>query len=84
MQTLGDVRAHFWRVIKMAKANDVDLSTALDEGQIDIDQYSDMITGCRGCTQAGACDKALRGSPRLDAAPEYCVNRDVFADLRKG
>jgi hypothetical protein len=83
MQTLGDARAHFWRVIKMAKACDVDLSTALDEGQIDIDGYEEMITGCRGCTQVGQCDKALATVEKLDQAPEYCVNKDIFADLRR-
>lgn len=83
MQTLGDARAHFWRVIKMAKACDVDLSTALDEGKIDIDGYADMITACQGCTQVGTCDKALATIPKLDEAPEYCVNRETFAELRQ-
>ncbi len=45
MQTNGDARAHFWRVVKMAKANDVDLSTALDEGQITVDLYADTVPG---------------------------------------
>ncbi len=83
MQTLGDAREHFWRVIKMAKACEVDLSTALDEEQIDITQYSDMITGCRGCTQVGKCDRLLAQVENLSQAPEYCVNRETFAQLRQ-
>jgi len=82
MQTLGDPRDHFWRVIKMAKANDVDLSTALDEAQISIDAYADMIHGCRGCTQVARCDRLLATAPSVDEAPAYCVNRDIFAELR--
>ncbi|WP_108816260.1 DUF6455 family protein [Loktanella sp. Alg231-35] len=82
MQTLGDARAHFWRVIKMAEACDVDLSTALDEDKIDITTYADMITGCRGCAQVDECDKLLGQRPQLDQAPAYCVNHDTFAELR--
>lgn len=81
MQTLGDPRAHFWRVIKMAKACEVDLSTALDEGQINVADWADMITGCRGCTGAGKCDRLLR--EHVARAPAYCVNRETFAELRQ-
>lgn len=82
MQTLGNAREHFWRVIKMAKACDVDLSTAMDEGQINVSEWSDMITGCRGCAQVGKCDRLLRETAQLDQAPEYCVNKETFAELR--
>jgi hypothetical protein len=83
MQTLGDAREHFWRVIKMANACEVDLSTALDEKKINIDEYTDMITGCRGCTQVGKCDRLLAEAKQLDRAPEYCVNKETFAELRQ-
>ncbi|MGJ8623212.1 MAG: DUF6455 family protein [Yoonia sp.] len=83
MQTLGNARDHFWRVIKMAKATQVDLSTALDEGVINIDEYADMITGCQGCAQVGKCDRLLEAVDQLDEAPSYCVNHDTFAALRK-
>lgn len=82
MQTLGNARDHFWRVIKMAKANRVDLSDALDEGAITVDDYADMITGCRGCAQVGACDRLLATQPVLAEAPDYCVNRKTFAQLK--
>jgi len=83
MQTLGNPRDHFWRVIKMAKANKVDLSTALDEGVINSAQYADMIHGCRGCEKVGHCDRLLAEAPELERAPEYCVNKAEFAELRK-
>ncbi len=83
MQTLGNARAHFWKVIKMAKVCDVDLSTALDEGKIDIESYTDMITGCQGCSQVGKCDRLLADTQHLDQAPEYCLNGDTFAQLRQ-
>jgi len=83
MQTLGTARDHFWRVIKMANANSVDLSTALDEGKINIGAYADMITGCQGCTQVGKCDRLLAVKTQLSKAPSYCVNKDTFADLKQ-
>lgn len=83
MQTLGNIRDHFLRVVKMSTACKVDLSTALDQGQIAADDYADMVTGCRGCTQVGKCDRLLAAMPVLTEAPAYCVNRDEFADLRR-
>lgn len=83
MQTMGDARAHFWRVIKMANACDVDLSTALDAGEIDIDGYAQMITDCQSCAQVGHCDRLLANLPELEVAPDYCVNREQFARLAR-
>ena len=82
MQTLGNPRDHFWRMIKMAKATNVDLSTALDEGVIDSAQYANMVHACRGCEKVGACDRLLARLPKLDQAPEYCVNGATFAKLK--
>ncbi|MFN3662863.1 DUF6455 family protein [Yoonia sp.] len=82
MQKTGDIHAHFLRVVKMSQACDVSLSTALDEGQITAEAYGDMVTGCRGCTEVGSCDKLLGTMPRLPEAPDYCVNRETFAHLR--
>lgn len=82
MQTLGDIREHFMRVVKMSKACGVNLSTALDERQIDAPEYADMVTRCRGCAEVGKCDKLLATMPALMQAPVYCENRDEFAQLR--
>ncbi|WP_322891807.1 MULTISPECIES: DUF6455 family protein [unclassified Yoonia] len=82
MQTLGDMREHFLRVVKMSKACGVNLSTALDERQIDAPEYADMVTRCRGCSEVGKCDKLLATMPALPQAPAYCENRDEFAQLR--
>ena len=83
MQTSSEVRAHFRRVVNMARACDVDLSTALDEGRIDVPACSDMVMACRGCAQVGACDGVLAKSPKLAQVPEYCENGDAFARLRR-
>ena len=83
MQTLGDARAHFWRVIKMAKACEVDLTAALDKGGINIAEYADMISDCRACPDVDQCDRLLADRMQLEQAPEYCANRPTFARLRR-
>ena len=83
MQTLGDARDHFWRVIKMAKACEVDLSSALDDNKINIAAYADMITDCRRCSDVEKCDRLLAEAAHVDQAPSYCVNRETFAELRR-
>jgi hypothetical protein len=82
MQTLGNARDHFWRVVNMSKANQVDLSDALDVGRITIDDYAEMITKCRGCSEVGKCDRLLATQPQLQAAPAYCENRETFSQLK--
>lgn len=83
MQPLGDMRAHCQKMVKMSKACGVDLSTALDQGAISAGDYADMVTACRGCADAARCDRQLAPMPVLDAAPDYCVNRDTFAALKR-
>lgn len=82
MQTLGDLHAHFMRVVKMSASCGVDLSSALDQGHIAADDYADLVTRCRGCAQAESCDRLLAPMPVLEQAPDYCVNQARFADLR--
>lgn len=82
MQTPGPIHTSFQRVVAMSQACGVDLSTALDRGQIDAAAYTDMVIGCGGCTRGGTCDKLLATKPALPQAPDYCVNRDEFAHLR--
>lgn len=82
MQNPGTTHNDFLRVVNMAKSCQVDLSTALDLGQIDAPAYTDMVIGCGGCAHGGSCDRLLATAPSLQAAPEYCVNRDTFGQLR--
>lgn len=82
MLTPETIREHLLRVVTMARTCEVDLSTALDAGQISANGYADLVTRCSGCTQSDSCDKLLASTKVLPQAPEYCVNRDTFAQLR--
>jgi hypothetical protein len=76
-------KAHFTRVVRMAEACDVDLSTALDTGAVQAQDIADMVTACCGCGQVGQCDRLLAQRPALPAAPDYCENAENFAQLRE-
>ncbi len=84
IKPLGDARAHYWKVVKMADAVGVSLVKAWDDGRLRSGDHAAMIDRCRGCSAPGACGRLLEGRPALDAAPKYCENKDVFAQLSGG
>ncbi len=83
MRPLGDERAHYWRVMGMSHACEVDLQKALVTGKLTHTDYAAMIHRCRGCERVGACDRTLAAGHPRDEAPEYCVNHDVFERLKR-
>lgn len=81
MQPLGDPRGHYWRVIGMSHACNVDLEKARDGGALSSASWADMVQRCRGCPCVGQCDRSLaRGD--VAAAPDYCVNQASFERLK--
>lgn len=79
---LGDARAHYWKVAKMADAVGVPLVAAWDAGQLTSQDHAAMIHRCRGCSGVAACGRLLAGQPQLAVAPAYCENKDTFAGLK--
>lgn len=81
---LGDTTDHYWRVLRMARANGTDLIAATDQGHLTSDAWAGMVQRCRGCTWADACSHWLNDpeQARRDT-PHECVNRTHFAALRK-
>lgn len=82
MKPMGEPRAHYWRVVKMAQRCDVDLQAALDQGDLSKEDWAHMVTDCRKCPKVGACDATLETREHRDTAPGYCMNKSVFADLK--
>nr|WP_255670724.1 DUF6455 family protein [Cognatishimia sp. F0-27] len=73
---------HVWKVKRMAKANSVDLSAALQAGALSVDDWARMVTRCRGCQWVDGCATWLDRTEKADHAPEACLNRDALARLR--
>lgn len=81
MHPMGDMRTHFLRMMEMSKTLGVDLGKAMREGNMSESGYADSITRCRGCDQPDGCRSWLNQTVSAVAAPEYCRNGSVFADL---
>ncbi|KPP90390.1 MAG: hypothetical protein HLUCCA08_15625 [Rhodobacteraceae bacterium HLUCCA08] len=82
MQPMGDTRRHFFLTLGTAEASGLDLGLALREGRITETGYARLITCCRRCDQADRCTAALAKGVRRMAPPDYCLNRDLLAQLQ--
>lgn len=78
---LGDPKAHYWKVLRMAAARDVSLRDAAAAGDLPQEAFSAMIERCRTCEKPGACARLLDRFTALEATPGYCRNTDEFARL---
>lgn len=83
MKPLGSEREHYWLALSMAKAAGVDLQAAIDSGAFDQATWAKTVHRCRSCQWAGDCKGWLMEHPEIDAAPETCVNAQLFSTLKQ-
>lgn len=96
IRPLGDRTEHYWLVQRMARVLGCDTAKAREDGRLDAEEWSAMVTRCRGCTvtcacrawlaraeldQAGAGRSDGDGEPLREAAIEGCENALVFATI---
>jgi len=86
MQDRDRLKAHAALVDRMATALGVDLEEAALAGQVNIDEISDAVLRCTGCSDPAHCRAWLEARAAADAAetPGYCRNRDLLHRLRPG
>ncbi|QDC11163.1 hypothetical protein FHY55_18830 [Oceanicola sp. D3] len=83
MKPLGDERTHYLLAMGMAKATRTDLAQAMEEGALDSEAWSAMVTRCRGCGWAERCGEWLDTAIEEGAnCPPSCVNQRRFEELR--
>ena len=82
MKPMGNARAHFLRTLKMAKAADVPLARALDDGVLSQSDYAEAITLCRRCPHPVQCEAMLVSVEKLREVPDFCANRAVLEALK--
>lgn len=84
MQDRETLRRHAALLDRMAAALDVDLEEAALSGRISVDEISDAVLRCTGCSDPGHCRSWLsaQGAGGAVSAPGYCRNRDLMARLR--
>ncbi len=84
MKPLGDERRHYLLAMGMAKATRTDLAGAMEDGALDSEDWSRMVTRCRGCDWSEGCAEWLDTAIEEGAAcPPACVNQRRFLDLRQ-
>lgn len=80
---LGAPERHLWLVRRMTKACGVDASRAMQTGDLDIQEWSDMIHRCRSCTWVYECQKWLdrQRDAVSDVVPPTCMNSQTLHRL---
>jgi hypothetical protein len=81
---LGDTDLHFWLTRSVARVMGVNLSEAMADNRLSPDDYSALVTACRGCALVENCTLWLAehtSTTRL--APAGCVNAGKLEELAR-
>lgn len=79
---LGDPNLHFWLTRSMARTVRVNLSDALAAGELTPVHYAEMVTKCRRCPHASACQAWLaENAAGACEVPAHCANADILNAL---
>ncbi len=71
--TPGDPALHFWRTRSVARAMGLNLSDELATGRLTADDYSGLVSSCRGCTELKNCAEWLaRPEKKSTSGPQNC------------
>ncbi len=82
MQILGKLMKHVRLIGRMADATQTDLVQAAEQGDLSQEDWADMVQTCRTCGWAGSCRDWLETHDKVDCAPDPCLNRARFAELK--
>lgn len=80
MKPLGDAKQHYWLAQRMAKRAGVDLAQAYQAGQLDQQDWADIVETCRHCTWVDGCQRML-GEATDGEPPKTCLNCAEFEEL---
>ena len=83
MQNQNVLKHHAHLVDQMANTLGIALEEAAMRGRISIDEISDAVLRCTGCSNAAHCEGWLEERTQgSDRTPDYCRNSDLFAELQ--
>ena len=83
MKPLGSLKNHVLLVKRMALATDVDVTRSFADGHLSQGDWADLVQTCRGCQSAVRCGTWLPDHASASCAPQGCLNRARFEDLRR-
>lgn len=76
------LKAHAALVDRMATKLGVDLEEKAIAGALRIDDLSEAVLRCTGCSNPEHCGRWLSETPEADDTPGYCRNRELLTRLR--
>lgn len=81
---LGNAERHFWLTRSVARVMGLNLSEAMHENRLSVQEYGEMVTRCRTCGAAEDCELwlATRTGPNA-TGPTACLNAQLLQSLRK-
>lgn len=82
LRHLGDPNRAFWLTRSVARAVGVSLSEAMHRGELVPAEYAAMVTRCRMCPHAEACEMWLaQNGAGADEVPGHCGNAAILNGL---
>lgn len=63
----------------MAERLDIDLEARMAQSETAGRSYLNMVMRCSKCSDHAACARLQDENPLLDAAPDFCMNKDVLS-----
>ncbi|MDP2064256.1 MAG: DUF6455 family protein [Phaeovulum sp.] len=83
MNRAGDADLHFWITLGMARRQGISLNEMLSDGVLTRGDVAEMVARCRNCNGMQGCLAFLSEHPdRASAAPDWCRNAQLLAELR--
>jgi len=84
MKPMGDTNLHVMKIRAMAKSAVIDPARVAEAGALSQEDWSKMITRCRGCEWDEGCARFLarNGREMPVTIPEACVNRETLKELQ--
>ncbi|WP_420584662.1 DUF6455 family protein [Ruegeria sp.] len=81
MHSRDVLKRHAGLVDQMATKLGVDLQEAAIGGDVSMDQLSDAVLRCTGCSNPEHCQGLLDQHASVSHTPEYCRNQDLLSKL---
>ncbi len=78
---IGSEQDHTMLLQTMGKVVEVNFAAVFDTEALDLEEWTGMVTSCRGCEWVSGCRKWLRAAKRGDECPMQCRNRAALAGL---
>jgi hypothetical protein len=67
---------------RMAETLDVDFAAVIAQTPEAVREYRQAVLRCVACGREGECATWMAEHPHAEAAPDYCRNRDLMAELK--